>query len=159
MHYDCGLHSLLVRKVLTSTGVQLDMVKNQKEDRKMRLERTIYGYAAAFDTRLQFHYQVACYYPDCRRGEGWEVRLNGRRGKHYFSTLREAKAWARPYWRPWFFLNLGPQDRTNRCLLQAAIQGDWTALHAWFDREEEQERYRLREWYLHMADEAGLFQA
>jgi hypothetical protein len=81
----------------------------------MKLSKMNYGYRCRSDHRLQFH----------ERGRGWEVRLNGRQGRHYFKTLTEATAWARQHWRPYFLQPV--LDRLREAglgLWQTARQGD-----------------------------------
>ncbi len=127
----------------------------------MRLIRMHYGYRCASDPHLQFHAHAT--YTSSRVLRGccgpWDVRLNGRRGGHIFSTLCEAKAWARQHWRPFSFagFNRGPLAGPNAPLLAAALQGDATAFMAFLDQAEELGQCPNRRQLLCQAIRAGMF--
>jgi hypothetical protein len=114
----------------------------------VRLRKEWYGYVCAWDRRVQFRALDWCSLDTRRRGElGWEVRLNGRRGRHFFRTLAEAKAWARSYWWPALwpvrarFEAALPPGPVSRQLLLAALRGDETAFMALMDLCEETGAY------------------
>src|SRR5262245_56532868 len=97
-----------------------------------------YGYYfCASDGRLQFH-SVAVFAGRRPALMTWEVRLNGRRGQHYFATLRAARAWARQHWRPWFLGFVpAPLRADNNPVLRAALMGDEASFDVWLDQVEE----------------------
>jgi hypothetical protein len=113
----------------------------------MKWIRKSYGYQCASDERLTIRQERIWSPAERRDSKGrWEVRLSRYRGNHFFSTLPEAKAWARQHWQPPFLNIFMPwscpamrSDPDAPAMLAAAIQGDEVAFGALLDWAVDQE--------------------
>jgi hypothetical protein len=108
----------------------------------MHLGRTPYGYQSIWDRRLQFHRLDGWFSSGGVGCESWEVRINGRRGSHFFDTLNEAKVFARRWclehveghtWHGIALARLIGARPAARVMLRSILEGEDVADRAFLD--------------------------